>query len=132
MSVRMKRSAQPFAFRGADEGGRALDAEEGELVLEGVGHVLTAVVVPDGEAPGDVFAERPEAPAHALSDRLERFEAGATPGGVNADTFGAVVVDGDEHGDLALGGPGRGHVGAPHRVDRVWMMVPSWLRGPRR
>src|SRR4051794_24383877 len=88
-----------IAFRGQNEGGRALDTEEGELALEG--RVLTAVVVPDGETPGDVFAERPEATAHPLSDRPKRLEAGAAPGGVNADALGAVVVDGDEHGDLA-------------------------------
>ena len=42
---------------GADEGGRALDAEEGDLPLEVVADVLRAVVVPDGEAAGDVLGK---------------------------------------------------------------------------
>lgn len=33
-----------------DEGGRTGDAEEGDLFLEGVGHVLRSVIVPDGQA----------------------------------------------------------------------------------
>ncbi len=44
-SVRMKRSAQPLRLGGAAEGGGILDAEEAQLALERVGHVLQAVVV---------------------------------------------------------------------------------------
>ena len=51
--------------------------------------------------------------------RFERFEPGAAPGGMDADTFGVVVVNGNEDWDLPVGRPGRGHVGAPHRVDGV-------------
>jgi hypothetical protein len=32
------------------------------------------------------------------------------------------VIDGDEDVDLTLLGPGRGHVGAPHRVHRVLLV----------
>ena len=37
----------------------------------------------------------------------------------HADTFGVVVVNGNEDCDLPFGRPGRGHVGAPHRVDGI-------------
>jgi hypothetical protein len=40
---------------------------------------------------------------------------------VDADAFRRAVIDGDEDGNLAvLDGDRRGHVGAPHRIDRVW------------
>ena len=58
-----------LAFGGADERGRAFDAEEDEFLLQGVGHVLAAMVMPHGEPLGDVLAECAEAMAHALSDR---------------------------------------------------------------
>src|SRR3712207_4907530 len=57
---------------GADEGGRAFDAEEAQLLLEGVGHVLRAVVVPDGEAGRDALGEAAEVAPHALAQRLDR------------------------------------------------------------
>src|SRR3954449_6296344 len=81
-----------------------------------VGHVLAAVVVADGQAPGRILCERPEVAAHALADRLQRFEARGSGGSVDADAFGRAVVNGDEHGGLSLAGPGRGQVGAPHLV----------------
>src|SRR3954452_4961325 len=58
------------------EGGRALDDEEGEFLLEGVGHGLAPVIVADGETARGLFGESPEAAPHALADRLERLEAG--------------------------------------------------------
>src|SRR6476659_4622382 len=57
------------------KGGRALDAEEGKLLLEGVGHVLAPVIVPNGETARDLFGESAEAAPHALPDRLERLKA---------------------------------------------------------
>jgi hypothetical protein len=54
------------------------------------------VVVPDGEAAGDVLPERAEAAPHALADGLQRLEAVGAEGGVDADAVGAAVVDGDE------------------------------------
>ena len=58
----MKRSAA-VAFWGADESGRAFDAEEGELVLEVVGHVLRSVVVANREAGGDLAGKAVEVAA---------------------------------------------------------------------
>src|SRR5918993_5811321 len=69
---------------GAHEGGRALDAEEAQLLPEGVGHVLRAVVVPDGEAAGDALGEAAEVAAHALAQRLEGLEAGGAERGGGA------------------------------------------------
>src|SRR3954452_16024690 len=57
------------------KGGRALDAQEGKLLLEGVGHVLAPVIVPNGETARDLFGESAEAAPHALADGLECLEA---------------------------------------------------------
>src|SRR3954471_22978571 len=56
---------------GSHEGRRTLDAQEGKLLLEGVGHVLAPVIVPHGETARDLFGESAEAAPHALPDRLE-------------------------------------------------------------
>jgi len=42
-----------IAFRRPDEGGRTLDAEEGDFFLELVGHVLRSVIVAHGQTTGD-------------------------------------------------------------------------------
>src|SRR5947209_2714785 len=57
--------------------------------------------------------------AYALAERFKRFEAGGTPGGMDADAFGRAVIHGNEHRGLALAGNGRCQVGAPHRVYRL-------------
>src|SRR3954453_16952050 len=101
------------------KGGRALDAEEGKLLLEGVGHVLAPVIVPNGETARDLFGESAEAAPHALPDRLERLKAGGSARGMHAHTLGRVMIEGHKHRDLPLTGDGRGQVGAPHRVHRV-------------
>jgi len=92
-----RRTGSAVTFRLAHERRRALDAEEADLGLEVVAHVLAPVIVPEREAGGDVLGERAEALAHRLSDRLERLEAVGAAAGVNADTLGRAVVDGHEH-----------------------------------
>ena len=57
--------------------------------------------------------------AHALAEWFGRLEAGGVAGGVDADALGLMVIHDDEHRDLAFVGPGGGHVGAPHGVQRV-------------
>ena len=47
----MKRSAQPFPSGARTKAGELCDAQEGEFLLEGVGHVLAPVIVPNGEKP---------------------------------------------------------------------------------
>src|SRR4029453_14829854 len=58
------------------KGGRALDAEEGKLLLEGVGHVLAPVIVPHGETAPDPLSKAAEAAPHALPDRSPALQAG--------------------------------------------------------
>src|SRR4051794_33903679 len=103
----------------ADEGGRALDAEEGDLVLEVAGHVVRAVVVAEGETLGRVLLDAAEVAQHALADRLERLEAVTGASGMVADALAGAVVDGNEHpGPTFFDGHGLGHVGASHCVHR--------------
>src|SRR3954464_7882200 len=101
------------------KGGRALDAEEGKLLLEGVGHVLAPVIVPNGETARDLFGESAEAAPHALPDRLQRLKTGGSARRLGAHTPRRVMIEGHKHRDLSLTGEGRGQVGAPHRVHRV-------------
>src|SRR3954462_12399180 len=70
------------------KGGRALDAQEGKFLLEGVGHVLAPVIVPHGETAPDPLSKAAEAAPHALADRLERLEAGGPARGMDAHTLG--------------------------------------------
>src|SRR5215212_9786409 len=107
-----------ISFRRPHEGGRTLNAQEGELPLEGVGQVLAPVIVPNRETAPDPLGKAAQAATHALADRLERLKPGRPAGSVDAHTLGRAVIDGDEHRDLALTGDGCGQVGAPHRVYR--------------
>src|SRR3954469_14266113 len=72
-----------ISLRRPHEGGRACDAQEGKLLLEGVGHVLAPVIVPHGETAPDLFGESAEAAPHALADRLERLKAGGSARGTD-------------------------------------------------
>src|SRR3954447_1301939 len=101
----------------ADEGGRALDAEEGDLVLEVAGHVVRAVVVTQGEALGHVLLDGTEVAQDALAHRLECLEAVAGAGGMVAHALTGAVIDGDKHpGPALVQGHGLGHVGTPHDI----------------
>src|SRR3954471_5959665 len=77
-----------IALGSPHEGGRACDAQKGKLLLEGVGHVLAPVIVPDREPSRDPRGEAAEAAPHALPDRLERLEAGGPARGMDADALG--------------------------------------------
>src|SRR3954463_13384326 len=70
------------------KGRRACDAQEAEFLLEGAGHVLAPVIVPDGETARDLFGESAEAAPHALADRLERLEAGGPACSMDAHALG--------------------------------------------
>src|SRR4051795_4011958 len=133
--VLLERTDEPLgaavALGLADEGGRALHAEEADLGLEVVADVLATVVVAEPQTGGDVPAEGTVAPPDGLPDRLERLEAVRVAGSVDAQALGRAVVDGDEHRGLALAGHHRGHVGAPHGVDPLGRdRAPSWAFGP--
>ena len=71
----------------AHEGRRSLDAEEGDLALEVVGHVVRSVVVLEHEAGGHLLADGAEVSAHTLADRFQGLEAVGTLVGVDADAF---------------------------------------------
>src|SRR4030095_12960715 len=66
------------------EGRRTLDAEEGKLLLEGIGHVLRSMIVARREPTRDPLSEAAEAATHALTDGLERLEAGGPACGMDA------------------------------------------------
>src|SRR5215203_4676198 len=70
------------------KGGRTRDAQEGQLLLEGVGHVLTPVIVPDGQTTRDLLGESAKMAPYALADRLERLEAGGPARGMDAHALG--------------------------------------------
>ena len=64
-----------ITLRGTDKGRRALEAEEGKLPLEHVGHILAAMIVADGKATSNALGEDTVAVAHSLADRLQCLEA---------------------------------------------------------
>src|SRR4051812_18578505 len=70
------------------EGRRTRDAQEGKLLLEGVGHVLAPMSVPHGETAPDPLSKAAEAAPHALPDRLERLKAGRPARGMDAHALG--------------------------------------------
>ena len=110
--VLLQRADEPFgaavAFRGADEGGRAFDAEESEFLLEVVRHVLRSVIVPHREATCDIGRKAAEVSPHALADRFQRLEAGGSRMGVNADALGGTMIHRDEYRRRPFTGEGGG------------------------
>jgi len=114
----------------AHEGGRACDAEEGELALEVVGDELAAVIVAQLQAMGAAFAEGAEGEPHGLPERFERLKARRPAGGVDAQALGRGVIDGDEDRGLTLAGQVEVR-SVPHiRSTRSVRIVPSWALGP--
>ena len=81
------------ALRLAHEGGRALDAQEGELPPKVVGQVGRAVVVTDLEPTSCAFPEGAEALARPLMDRLQRLETVAAVGCVDPHALGSAMID---------------------------------------
>src|SRR4051812_42041696 len=77
-----------IALGSPHEGGRTLDAEEGKLLLEGIGHVLRSMIVARREPTRDPLSEAAQAAAHALANGLKRREAGGPARGMDADALG--------------------------------------------
>ena len=90
-------------------------------------HVLAPGVVADRQPLGHVLRHGAEALRDALADRLQRLVPGAPQRRMEAHALGRAMIDGDKDRDLPmLGGEGRCHVRAPHRVAPFsGMMVPS-------
>jgi hypothetical protein len=103
-----------IALGRSHEGGRALHLQEGELSLEIVTHVAAAEIVLDAQPARHVLGGDPEMAADALAQRLQRLEASAAPGGMDADALGVVVIDGDERRDLSVARPEVVVMSVPH------------------
>ncbi len=102
----------------SDEGRRTLDAEECDLLLEMLGHVLRPVVMAHRETTGAALCEPAEMPAHALADRFQRLEAGGPRVCVDANAFGGAMINRDEHRGLTFAGKRRRQISPPHGVHR--------------
>src|SRR2546423_8943129 len=88
-------------------------------------------IVADGETTGDGLGEPAEVLPRTLADRFQRLEAGGSCIGMNADTFGGAVIDGDEHCRLALAGDRGRQIGGPTSYPPAGVIVPASLRGLR-
>ena len=120
-SVRMKRSAMPFAVGRALKARGTLNPEEHDLLLEIGGQVVRPVVVtqplPADAAPSLI---PPKLFADTLADGLQGLLAVAALGSMQSDALCRAVIDGHEHAGrpLAHGHRGR-HVDAAHHVGRL-------------
>ena len=94
-------------------------AEERDLPLEVVRHILRAVVVSHRETVRDIGREVAKVLVHALADRLQSLEACGSRMGVNADALSGTMIHCDEYRRRPFTGEGGGKVGAPHGVDGV-------------
>ena len=65
------------------------DAEEADLLLEMIRHVLRSMIVPHREAACDALGEAAEVAPHALTDRFQRLEAGCPRIDVSTPTHSA-------------------------------------------
>ncbi len=113
----MKRSATPFPFRLTHEGGRAFNAQEGDLLLEVVRHVVRTVVVSELQPHGHVLSDGTEVLANPLADRLQGLEPIGAPVGMDTNAFRVAMIHGDEDvGQPLAQGHRLGHIGSPHHV----------------
>src|SRR5881398_3912313 len=104
----------------ADEGKARPHAEEGDLVLEVIGHKGAAVVVAEQKAAGGVGPHRPAGVVDGEIESLGGSEAVGLFGDVPAERLGVPVLDDHEEGDVAvLNGRDYGRVCAPHHTGRV-------------
>src|SRR5215213_7231771 len=77
-----------ISFRRPHEGGRTLNAQKGEFLLESIGHVLRSMIVARQEPTRDPLGKAAKAAAHALADGLERLKAGGPARGMDAHALG--------------------------------------------
>src|SRR3954447_20463164 len=104
----------------ADEGKARRHAEEGDLVLEVVGHKGAAVVVAEQKATGGVGPHRPAGVVDGEIESLSGGEAIGLFGDVPAEHLSVPVLDDHEEGDVAvLNGWDHGRVRAPHHAGRI-------------
>ena len=109
-----------LAFGLANERRRRFHAQETDLILEVVAHELRAVIVPESKSSGGVSLEASEVFMDALPEWLHGLEARRSLDGMNAHTLGRAMVDGGEHGDLAVvERHGCRGVDAPHLIRAI-------------
>ena len=89
-------------LRRPDEARARLDAKEGNLLLEGMAHVLRAMVVTQYESFGNALGQWAMVFPEPLVNRLQRFKACPGPGGMDADHVTDEVVHGHEHRGRAI------------------------------
>ena len=117
----LERANEPLgdtiAFWGAHERGTRHDAQESEFRLKIVTHILTAVIMPHLHARRTAGRERAELLTHALTNRLQRLEAGGAPRRMDADPFEGAMINADEDRDQSILLRHRaGRIGAPHLI----------------
>src|SRR5690349_24585027 len=104
----------------ADEGKARRHAEEGDLVLDVVGHKGAAVVVAEQKAAGGVGPHRSAGVVDGEIESLSGGEAVGLFGDVPAERLSIPVLDDHEEGDVAvLNGRDYGRIRAPHHAGRV-------------
>lgn len=105
------------ALRRPNERRAGGDAEEVQLLLEGVADVLASVVMSNNQASGDLFAVGAKPFTDALTDRLKRFKTGGPLGRMDAHAFCRAVIHRGEDRDRAfLERVDAGRIGAPHLI----------------
>lgn len=109
------------AFRGGHERRKRAQAEEGDLLAEIVANVLRAIVVTDLYAESDLLGGAAEGTMHHLTDGLECLPSWCTPGRVDAEDGGGVMIDRQPHVHrVPEQRPGSRQVAAPGHIERRW------------
>src|SRR5215475_11123045 len=86
------------AFGFADKGGRTGDPQKCQFLLKHMRHILTAMIMPEEQALGEVLPKRPERGADSLADRLQRFKPRALLGRMNTHTLRRAMIHCDKNG----------------------------------
>src|SRR5215471_4736913 len=120
--MRRERANEAFctavALGFADKGGRTGDPQKPQFLLQHMRPILTAMIMTQCQALGDVRPKRPKGGAYPLADGFQGFKPGPLLGRVAPHTLCRVMIHRDKDGHLpVLAGVGRRHIGPPHRID---------------
>src|SRR5215211_2195907 len=91
------RTAVAFGF--ADKGGRTGDAHKGQFLLKHMRHLLTAMIMPEHQAPGDLRPTCSKGGTDPLTDGLQRCKPGSLLGRMDTHTLRRIMIhcDKDRH-----------------------------------
>jgi hypothetical protein len=92
----------PVAFGLSNEGRRASDPKEPNLLLKEIRHVLAPMVVPKQKPISDLPDIGTKMPSKTLPDRLQGLKSSGISGGVDADTLGGAMVHCHKNSCLAF------------------------------